>query len=42
MQYRALRNGARLGRAIDRGVDVVDGYESQASIILAYMQASPG
>jgi hypothetical protein len=40
MQYRALRNGARLGRTIDRGVHIVDEYESQASIIFDYMQAS--
>jgi len=41
LQYRALRGGARLGRAIGRGHDVVDEYDSQASMILDYMQASP-
>ena len=41
LQYRALRGGARLGRAIGCGHDVVDEYDSQASMILDYMQASP-
>jgi len=41
LQYRALRGGARLGRAIGRGLDVVNEYDSQASLILDYMQASP-
>jgi glucoamylase len=40
LQYRALRGGARLGRAIGRGLDVVDEYDRQASLILDYMQAS--
>lgn len=40
LQYRALRGGARLGRAIGRGLDVVDGYDHQASLVLDYMQAS--
>lgn len=42
LQYRALRGGARLGRAIGRGLDAVNEYDSQASLILDYMQASPG
>jgi hypothetical protein len=41
LQYRALRGGARLGRAIGRGLDVADEYDHQASLILDYMQASP-
>jgi hypothetical protein len=41
LQYRALRGGARLGRAIGRGLDVVDEYDHQASLVLDYMQASP-
>jgi glucoamylase len=38
LQYRALRGGARLGRAIGRGLDVVDEYDHQASLVLDYMQ----
>ncbi|KAI0301059.1 Six-hairpin glycosidase-like protein [Multifurca ochricompacta] len=38
LQYRALRGGARLGRAIGRGLDVVDEYDSRASLILDYLQ----
>ncbi|KAI9451528.1 Six-hairpin glycosidase-like protein [Russula earlei] len=38
LQYRALRGGARLGRAIGRGRDVVGEYDSQASMILDYLQ----
>lgn len=40
LQYRALRSGARLGRTIGRGPDVVDQYDHQALLILDYMQAS--
>jgi glucoamylase len=39
LQYRALRGGARLGRAIGRDNDVVE-YEAHASMILDYMQVS--
>ncbi|KAH9957842.1 Six-hairpin glycosidase-like protein [Lactifluus volemus] len=38
LQYRALRGGARLARAIHRGLDVVEEYETRASLILDYMQ----
>lgn len=41
LQYRALRGGARLGRAIGRGLGAVDEYDRQASLVLDYMQASP-
>ncbi len=41
MQYRALKGGARLERAINRGLDVVGEYDSRAQLILDYMQASP-
>ena len=37
MQYRALRGGARLGRAIGRDVDVIE-YDARATMILEYMQ----
>ena len=39
MQYRALRGGARLGRAIGRGSENgVDEYDRQAAMVLDYMQ----
>ncbi|KAI9437567.1 Six-hairpin glycosidase-like protein [Lactarius indigo] len=37
LQYRALRAGARLGRAVGRGMDVVE-YDAHAAMILDYMQ----
>ncbi|KAN0138299.1 glycoside hydrolase family 15 protein [Lactarius tabidus] len=37
LQYRALRGGARLGRAIGRDIDVIE-YDSRATMILKYMQ----
>jgi glucoamylase len=40
LQYRALRGGARLAREIHRGLDVVEEYETRASLILDYMQVS--
>ncbi|KAF8494643.1 Six-hairpin glycosidase-like protein [Russula emetica] len=39
LQYRALRGGARLGRAIGRGRENgVDEYDRQAAMVLDYMQ----
>lgn len=37
MQYRALRGGARLGRALGRHNNVEE-YDSRASMILDYLQ----
>ncbi|KAI0046328.1 glycoside hydrolase family 15 protein [Auriscalpium vulgare] len=37
LQYRALRQGSRLGRAIGRHANVA-GYDSRASMVLDYMQ----
>ncbi|KAI0281895.1 hypothetical protein BC826DRAFT_1111111 [Russula brevipes] len=34
LQHRALRGGARLGRAIGRGLDAVNEYDPQAALIL--------
>ena len=39
LQYRALRGGARLGRALNR-VNLVEEYEAHGSMILDYMQVS--
>lgn len=39
LQYRALRGGARLARAIGRDNNV-QGYDSHAAMILDYMQVS--
>jgi hypothetical protein len=41
LQYRALRGGARLGRAIGRGSENgVDEYDRQAALVLNYVQVS--
>jgi len=37
LQYRALRGGARLGRALGRHNNVAE-YDAHASMILDYMQ----
>ena len=37
LQYRALRGGARLGRAIGREIDVIE-YDAHATMILEYLQ----
>ena len=37
MQYRALRGGARLGRAIGRENNVIE-YDAHATMLLEYMQ----
>jgi glucoamylase len=37
LQYRALRGGARLGRAIGRDNDVIE-YDAHAAMILEYIQ----
>jgi glucoamylase len=41
LQYRALRGGARLGRAVGRAADSdVAEYDRQAAMVLDYMQVS--
>jgi glucoamylase len=39
LQYRALRGGARLGRAIGHSNDVAE-YDAHATMLLEYMQVS--